>query len=215
MAKKPTTRKQVKKSKPAHRQGQSKKTAKRTKVALKRTVTKQTYPQALKIYESGLASLHRKDFPVAQGQFQRLIDGFPEERELHERCRLYLEVIERKSKTTAVPKTIEEQILAATVALNTDAPREAIQYLELARKEAPDSNEVHYLLAVSRAADGDLDTALIHLRRAVELNADNRFLARHESSFEPLHEQESFQHLIGSVVSSPSGDSKTPSAELD
>ena len=60
----------------------------------------------------------------------------------------------------------------------------------------PDSEQVHYMLAVARAASGDKPTAVTHLHRAIELNPDNRFLARHEPSFEELEEDEAFRQMV-------------------
>ena len=85
---------------------------------------------------------------------------------------------------------------AATLALNEGSEQEALQHLEAALVEAPDSEQVQYMLAVARAAAGDRSTAVTHLHRAIELNPDNRFLARHEASFEALHDHEAFRQML-------------------
>ena len=88
---------------------------------------------------------------------------------------------------------------AATLALNAGSEQEALEHLEAAVAEAPDSEQVQYMLAVARAAAGDETTAVTHLLRAIELNPDNRFLARHEPIFETLHEDEAFKRLLTST----------------
>ena len=140
------------------------------------------------MYERALEALQRRDLAVAAARFQQVIDQFPEERELHERCRLYLQVCERQSKPPPAPETLEERIFAATLALNAGAQDEALQHLEAAMTQDPDSDQVQYMLALARAASGEPSTAVSHLKRAIELNPDNRFLARQEPSFEPLQE---------------------------
>ena len=55
---------------------------------------------------------------------------------------------------------------------------------------------MQYLLAVTKAVAGEHSTAVIHLQRAIELNPDNRFLARNEPSFETLQDEDSFQKLV-------------------
>ena len=172
---------------------------KKAKVSAKHPVTaeaiSQSYLEALGAYEQALDALQRRDLADAAKRFQQVIDLFPEERELHERSRLYLRVCERESKPPPVPETVEEQILAATLALNAGAHDQALQLLETAMKQDPDSGDVQYMLAVALAANGNT-TAVGHLQRAVELNPDNRFLARQEPSFQPLQEDEAFQRAL-------------------
>ena len=71
--------------------------------------------------------------------------------------------------------------------------------------QEPDSEQVHYMMAVARAAAGDGTTAVTHLSRAIELNPDNRFLARHEPTFEMLQEDEAFQQILLSPSDGDSG----------
>ena len=154
--------------------------------------------KAVELYEQALEALQRRDLRVAANRFQKVIREFPVERELHERCRRYLEVCERHRAPAAAPKTLEERVYAATLALNAGSEQEALQLLEAALAEAPDSEQVQYMLAIARAAAGDESTAVTHLHRAIELNPDNRFLARHEPSFEALHDHETFQQMLAS-----------------
>ena len=69
---------------------------------------------------------------------------------------------------------------AATLALNAGQQEEALRHLELAVNREPDSDHVQYMLALARAAGGENHIAVSHLQRAIELNPDNRFLARQE-----------------------------------
>ena len=173
---------------------------------------RQAYLEALGEYERGLRAIQQRDLAGAARHFQEVLDRFPEERELHERCRLYLQVVERESRPPTVPKTVTEQLLAATLALNAGTQDEALQHLEAALKREPDSDEVQYMLAVARAANGDTGTAMTHLQRAIELNPDNRFLARQESSFELLQEDETFRQVVKSRTAAPSKGGKARSS---
>ena len=155
--------------------------------------------KAVELYERALEALQRRDLRVATNRFKKVIRDFPEERELHERSRRYLEVCERQRAPAPTPQTLEERVYAATLALNAGSEKEALQHLEAALAEAPDSEQVQYMLAVARAAAGDELTAVTHLHRAIELNPDNRFQARHEPSFEALHNDEAFQQMLASA----------------
>ena len=152
--------------------------------------------KAVGLYERALEALQRRDLRVAANRFEKVIREFPEERELHERSRRYIEVCQRGRAPTPTPETLEERVYAATLALNEGSEQEALQHLEAALVEAPDSEQVQYMLAVARAAAGDRSTAVTHLHRAIELNPDNRFLARHEASFEALHDHEAFRQML-------------------
>ena len=157
---------------------------------------RQIHQKALNVYERALDALQRGRFSTATSLFHRVIKEFPEERELHERCRRYIEACDRVATPAARPETLEERLYAATIALNAGAWQEALAHLEVAETQDPDSDHVQYMLAVAQAAVGQTSTAISHLHRAIELNPDNRFLARHESSFETLQENRSFQQAL-------------------
>ena len=219
MAKQPKTRKRVANSRSTGRRRAPAKTAKavqkRPAAARKKKraasatqnaaaeTRRQSYLEAVGLYERALQALQRRDLTAAAARFQQVIDQFPEERELHERSRLYLQVCERQSKPPPAPETLEEQIFAATLALNAGAQDEALQHLEAAMTQEPDSDQVQYMLAVARAASGEPSTAVSHLQRAIELNPDNRFLARQEPSFEPLQKDPAFQRAVRTPPSPP------------
>lgn len=152
--------------------------------------------KAIELYERAMVALQRRELRVAATRFRKLIQEFPEERELHERSRRYLEVCERPRGPAPTPETLEERVYAATLALNVGSEQEALQHLEAALVEAPDSEQVQYMLAVARAAAGEGSAAITHLYRAIELNPDNRFLARYEASFEALHDQEAVRQML-------------------
>jgi len=158
---------------------------------------RQDYAEALKVYESALETLQRGKYEAAAPLFQRIIDDFPDERELHERSRRYLEVCQRQTAPQPKPQTTDDQVYAATLALNTGDADAALAYLEPAVRKEPDSDRVQYMLALAHAAAGTTGMALTHLHRAVELNPDNRFLARHESGFDALRNEEAFEEALG------------------
>jgi tetratricopeptide (TPR) repeat protein len=158
--------------------------------------------KAVALYERALATLQKRRLSTAAVMFKRVIDDFPDERELHERCRRYLEVCARETTPDPTPETLEERIYAATLALNAGTPDKALEHLEAAAAKAPDSDHVQYMLAVAQAAAGETKIAVTHLSRAIELNPDNRFLARNEPSFETIRENTA----IRQALSSPPGD---------
>jgi tetratricopeptide (TPR) repeat protein len=117
------------------------------------------------------------------------LSRYPEERELHERVRLYLNVCERHmTPRAASPSTPEERVFAATLAVNVGNLDEALEHLRTASSESPEHDHALYMLASVLAQRDALDEAVPLLLRAIELNPDNRALARHDPELEALRE---------------------------
>ena len=134
-----------------------------------------------------MKALQRKHYPRAATAFRQVLEQFPEERELHERARLYLNVCERETKPLAkTPKSVDERILAATVALNR---RDVDQALLLLRRTASSHRKhehIQYMLALAHALRDDVETAAEHLARAIALNPSNRLQAKQEPDFDSI-----------------------------
>src|SRR5262249_40026677 len=94
---------------------------------------KPTYHEAVAMYERGLQALRRRDFAAAAAALRRVIERYPDERELLERARLYLKVCERELEPKEpTPKTADEWVYAATVALNAGDEGTAHRHLQRA-----------------------------------------------------------------------------------
>jgi tetratricopeptide (TPR) repeat protein len=153
--------------------------------------------EAVALYESGLEALQRHAFDAAAASFGEVLNRFPEEREIHERARLYLKVCERQAiARPEPPRTVEEGLLSATVALNSGDFDGALSHLGRVEAEDPENDHAHYMLAVIAVARGQLPRSLEHLRRAIELNPENRSLARQDADLEALRADESFRALV-------------------
>ena len=156
-----------------------------------------TYFEAVALYEKGLAALQRHDYPAAIELLQSVLQQYPEEKELHERVRLYLNVCRRHvSPTEASPQTVQERLYASTLALNGGRYDEAISHLRLVRDEDPDNDHALYMLAVAHAQRGEHAEALAHLQRSIALNSENRALARRDPDLDPLRADETFRAAV-------------------
>jgi tetratricopeptide (TPR) repeat protein len=142
-------------------------------------------------------ALQRRDYDRAAEIFRTVLDRYPDERELHERVRLYLKVCERQlEQRPSEPRTIEERVYAATVALNAGAPERALEYLRAVLAEDAGNDHAHYMTAVALTQRGDLPAALGHLHRSIELNPENRNLARQDPDLEPARETDAFRQAL-------------------
>ncbi len=156
--------------------------------------------EAVAVYERGVQALQRHDYDGAAAHFRTVLEKYPSEQELLERARLYLRVCERETeRQPAAPKTPAERVYAATVALNSGDHSGALDHLQRALGEDPDSDHAHYIMAVALGMRGRHDEAFDHLRRAIALNPDNRGLAREDPDLESLRGQQQF----GSALNTP------------
>jgi tetratricopeptide (TPR) repeat protein len=119
---------------------------------------------------------------------------YPDEKELHERVRLYLNICQRHAAPReASPQTIDERLYASTLAINGGKYDEAIAHLRLVRDEDPDNDHALYMLAVAHAQRGEHAEAIAHLERSIALNPENRALARRDPDLEPIRDDDAFR----------------------
>ena len=164
-----------------------------------------TYIEAVALYERGLEALQRHDLPGATALFESVLRLYPEEKELHERVRLYLNICQRQATPKeAAPQTREERLYAATLAINGGRYDQALANLRLVRDEDPDNDHALYMLAVAHAQRGEPAEAIAHLERAIALNPENRALAKGDPDLEPLRGDDAFRTALDTPAASRS-----------
>ena len=160
-----------------------------------------TYVEAVAVYEQGVQALQRHDYAQAESLLQSVLTRYPEEKELHERVRLYLNVCQRQAKPKEqAPQTVDERLYAATLSINGGRYDEAISHLRLVRDEDPDNDYALYMLGVAHAQRGEHVEALAHLERSISLNPENRALAMRDPDLDVLREDESFQATLDNAA---------------
>jgi tetratricopeptide (TPR) repeat protein len=156
-----------------------------------------TYIEAVAIYERGLEAMQRHDYHSALDLLNSVLRLYPDEKELHERVKLYLNVCERQAAPReTLPRSVDERLYAATLALNGGRYDEALVHLRLVRDEDPDNDHALYMLAVAHAQRDEPAEAVAHLERAIALNPENRALARRDADLEPLRDDEAFRAAL-------------------
>ena len=127
--------------------------------------------------------------------------------------RLYLNVCERHmTPRAASPSTPEERVFAATLAVNAGNYDEALEHLRTASSESPEHDHALYMLASVLALRDEVDEAVPLLLRAIELNPDNRALARHDPDLEPLREFDSVRAALEATSHAKTERRKAPAA---
>ena len=153
---------------------------------------------ARKDYDRGVAALQKKKLEEAERNFLDLIQKYPEERELVDRARVYLSVVERQKRDARPASTEPEDLYyVAVLEKNRGNVAEAIEHLKRAARKNG-RGRVDFLLACCYAQNGETDTALDHLRKAIEEDQSNRILARHDRDFDPVRETPGFLELLAS-----------------
>jgi tetratricopeptide (TPR) repeat protein len=155
------------------------------------------YFGAVALYEQGLEALQRHDYERAVALLESVLRQYPEEKELHERVRLYLSICARQvAPREPTPQTVDEMLYAATLAINGGKYDEAISHLRLVRDEDPDNDHALYMLGVAHAQRGEHAEAIAHLERAIALNPENRAMARRDPDLEPIRDDEAFRGAV-------------------
>jgi tetratricopeptide (TPR) repeat protein len=155
------------------------------------------YAKAIALYQRGLKALQRRQYETAATAFGQLLEQHPDERELHERARLYLAVCKRETGPRAKPpRGVEDRILAATLALNRRDVDEALALLRTAGVAESNQDHVQYLLALAHAQRADPEAAGRHLSKAIALNPKNRVTAKHEADFDAIRESRPFRDAL-------------------
>ncbi|MCX6549518.1 MAG: hypothetical protein NTY02_00675 [Acidobacteria bacterium] len=168
-----------------------------------------TYADAVAMYERGMHALQAKRYRDASDVLKAVIAQFPEEKELHERAQLYIRVCERHlTPLDATPKTPEEQVYAATLAINAGALDRAIALLNAALQQDRNNDSAEYMLGVALSIKGEAQGALSHITRAVELNPDTRELVRKEADLDALRQTDEFRTLLSAPPAAPRKDKR-------
>jgi tetratricopeptide (TPR) repeat protein len=163
-----------------------------------------TYPEALARYERGMRALQEHRFGDAADAFRTVLAQYPEEKELADRARQYLAICERQLQSAPEPKTLEERLYAATLALNAGDGDTAMRLLGEIVAQDPEHDGALYMLGVAHALRDDPAQALDYLQRAIRRNPDNRSLALQDADLEGLLEDEAIRNAVEGGAGRPS-----------
>ncbi len=153
---------------------------------------------ARKDFDRGVTALQKKKPDEAERHLLDLIQKYPDEKELVDRARVYLAVCERqKNSARAALVEPEDFYYVALLEKNRGNVTEAIEHAKRAAKKNG-GGKVDFLLACCYAQSGEADTAVEHLRKAIEEDHRNRILARHDRDFDPVRDTPAFQELLAS-----------------
>jgi len=146
-------------------------------------------------FEAAMKHFHARRFKEAREGFLQAADG--PERDVSHRAKLHATMCERRLPQPALNlRTAEEHYNYGVAMLNTRKVDDARVHLEQALEMAPDSDHIHYALALVQALSGNVSGAHEHLKRAIELEPKNRLLARQDTDLASIAGQPSMQALL-------------------
>jgi tetratricopeptide (TPR) repeat protein len=153
---------------------------------------------ALNRLEKGIKALYQKDFKKARLEFKSLLEDYPAEWEILARARSYLQICAREEAAHKRPAITNDQLYGLGVMEHNRGDYEgALGYFRQALSQRPEADHIHYSIAASLALKGDALEAIQTLRKAIEMNEDNRIYAKNDSDFLTLHVHKEFTDLVG------------------
>jgi tetratricopeptide (TPR) repeat protein len=155
------------------------------------------------LYEESLRLLHGGKYDKAKSQLHKLLGLASEHLELVARINGLLKICERRLVEPQAPEQTPGALIDRGVMLhNLGQYDEALKCYERAAQKAAKTGNlqdaVQYAMAATEAAMGNTDKAIQHLRKAIELNAELRFMARSDPDFAKLAENNEFRELARS-----------------
>jgi tetratricopeptide (TPR) repeat protein len=133
-----------------------------------------------------MRALQEHRFQDAADAFRAVLTQYPEEKELNDRVRLYLALCDRHLSRAPEPRTLEERLFAATLALNAGDKPTAMRHLSEILAQEPNHDAALYMLGVAYALNGERENALSFLQRSIQQNPENRALALQDGDLERL-----------------------------
>ena len=162
---------------------------------------------ALSRLEKGIRALYQKDFKKARSEFKSLLEDYPAEWEILARARSYLQICAREEAAHKRPAITNDQLYGLGVMEHNRGNYEgALGYFRQALTQRPEADHIQYSIAASLALKGESLEAIQSLRKAIEMNEDNRIYAKNDSDFLTLHVHKEFTDLVG-LNPAPAGDS--------
>lgn len=146
------------------------------------------------IYEQALKALYAKKYEKAIELFAGLEKEFPSEIEVLERARAFLKVCSKRSGSTAHADenhSAEKFFNLGVFHHNNQSYKQALDfYSEAMRLATNNTDHIFYAMAATETRLGNTEKAVELLRKAIDLNRQNRFFAQNDPDFEALIKDE-------------------------
>jgi tetratricopeptide (TPR) repeat protein len=142
-----------------------------------------------------VALFHDRRFEQAKALFEKAATG--PALEVAHAARVHIRMCEQRLNPPAPkPSSAEEHYAYGVALINQRELETAEKHLAEAARLAPDADHVYYALALCRGLRGDYEGAGVQLRRAIELQPQNRYLARRDPDFSGFVHQPPLERIL-------------------
>jgi tetratricopeptide (TPR) repeat protein len=150
----------------------------------------------LKLFDEAVRYFQQQKFHKAQQVYEKVLSG--PSKELADRAGMHLRICQQRiaRPPLATPRSAEDHYHRGVAMMNLGHWDEAREHLEKAKKLSVKSDFVHYALAALDCLIGETDSAMSHLKTAIELRPENRYHARNDEDFASLQEDPRFTELL-------------------
>ena len=161
---------------------------------------KDEYQKALAAFGQAVKEFQKGEFDKATASFKDFIEKYPIDKEVVDRAKAYLAIVQKRPKKDGPPlKGFEDHCRFAVTRINQKDYPGAVKALEKALEYKEREGLVHYLLADAHCQMGQTDDALELLKKAIQKDKAFAVVAQNEPDFEALWEDKKFK-LITKLV---------------
>lgn len=146
-------------------------------------------------FEKALDLFHRKELEQAAKILKGLVDSVSDDKSLLDRARMYLAACGNGRGAEEKKAVADDLFHQAVFEKNRGNVARALELLKKADKDGTDPRAA-YLAACCHALTGETDVALSHLRRAIQLDRQNRVQARIDADLAGLRARPGFAELL-------------------
>lgn len=155
------------------------------------------YQKALSSFNKAMKYFHKGDFDKAEKSLKDFIKSHSEEKELLDRAKLYLDIIQASGEQESISlKSFDDYYQYGIFRLNQGRYEEAIDLFKKANKKKAKQAKVYYAIANAYCLMDEKDKCTANLRKAMELDEFYGILAQNETDFDVYREDEEFNSIF-------------------
>ncbi len=155
------------------------------------------YQKALSSFNKAMKYFHKGDFDKAEPSLKDFIKSHSEEKELLDRAKLYLDIIQARGEQESISlKSFDDYYQHGIFRLNQGRYEEAIDLFKKANKKKAKQAKVYYAIANAYCLMDEKDKCIANLRKAMELDEFYGILAQNETDFDVYREDEEFNSIF-------------------
>jgi tetratricopeptide (TPR) repeat protein len=150
----------------------------------------------LKRFQSAMRAMQEGKYDKAKAEFDRLAADGPFE--MKDRSIVFARACEKEMQKSSGLEfsCVEERYDYAVLLLNQGNYEDAREHIDAILSACPEADYAYYGAALLASMTGQAEECLQHLGRAIELNPQNRILARRDADFGDMADDPRFTEML-------------------